>query len=83
MFVNYLLTFLEGIVTFVSPCLLPLLPVYVAYFAGGLPEASGNAAASQSASTSASRIAGSKFKGALGCVAGFTVLFCDMGAMAA
>ncbi|WP_454945909.1 cytochrome c biogenesis CcdA family protein [Cryptobacterium curtum] len=83
MFVNYLLTFLEGIVTFVSPCLLPLLPVYVAYFAGGLPEASGNAAASQLASTSASRIAGSKFKGALGFVAGFTVLFCALGAMAA
>jgi len=27
------LTFLEGIVSFVSPCMLPLLPVYVAYFA--------------------------------------------------
>ncbi len=32
---DYLLTFLEGVVTFVSPCLLPLLPVYLAYFAGG------------------------------------------------
>ena len=30
----YLAAFLEGIVTFVSPCLLPLLPVYLAYFAG-------------------------------------------------
>ncbi len=35
---NYLLTFLEGIVTFASPCLLPLLPLYVAYFAGGADE---------------------------------------------
>lgn len=35
---DYLLTFLEGIVTFVSPCLLPLLPVYLAYFAGGMQE---------------------------------------------
>lgn len=32
---QYLISFLEGIVTFISPCLLPLLPVYVSYFAGG------------------------------------------------
>lgn len=32
----YAVTFLEGIITFISPCLLPLLPVYVAYFAGGI-----------------------------------------------
>lgn len=32
---QYLLLFLEGIVTFVSPCILPLLPVYVSYFAAG------------------------------------------------
>lgn len=31
---GYLACFLEGIATFVSPCLLPLLPVYVAFFAG-------------------------------------------------
>ncbi len=28
-------TFLEGVISFVSPCMLPLLPVYVAYFAAG------------------------------------------------
>lgn len=27
--------FLEGIITFISPCLLPMLPVYISYFAGG------------------------------------------------
>lgn len=32
---DVLITFLEGIVTFVSPCLLPMLPLYLAYFAGG------------------------------------------------
>ena len=31
----YLITFLEGIITFLSPCLLPMLPVYLSYFAGG------------------------------------------------
>lgn len=32
---QYFISFLEGIVTFVSPCLLPMLPVYISYFAGG------------------------------------------------
>ena len=32
---NVLLTFAEGIVSFISPCMLPLLPVYVTYFAAG------------------------------------------------
>lgn len=34
---QYLLVFLEGIITFISPCLLPMLPLYVSYFAGGQP----------------------------------------------
>lgn len=32
---QYIISFLEGIVTFVSPCLLPMLPIYISYFAGG------------------------------------------------
>ena len=32
---QYLISFLEGVVTFLSPCLLPMLPVYLSYFAGG------------------------------------------------
>ena len=32
---QYLISFLEGIITFLSPCLLPMLPIYVTYFAGG------------------------------------------------
>lgn len=32
---SYLASFLEGIITFISPCLLPMLPIYLAYFAGG------------------------------------------------
>ena len=31
---DYLLTFLEGIASFISPCLLPMIPVYVSYFIG-------------------------------------------------
>lgn len=32
---QYILTFLEGIISFISPCMLPMLPIYVSYFAGG------------------------------------------------
>lgn len=32
---QYLISFLEGIITFLSPCLLPMLPIYISYFAGG------------------------------------------------
>lgn len=32
---QYFISFLEGIITFISPCHLPLLPVYISYFAGG------------------------------------------------
>lgn len=32
---QYAISFLEGIITFISPCLLPMLPVYLSYFAGG------------------------------------------------
>lgn len=32
---QYIIAFLEGIITFISPCLLPMLPIYISYFAGG------------------------------------------------
>lgn len=31
---QYFISFLEGIITFISPCLLPMLPIYLTYFAG-------------------------------------------------
>ena len=31
---QYLITFLEGFISFISPCMLPMLPLYVSYFAG-------------------------------------------------
>lgn len=72
---DYLITFLEGIITFVSPCLLPMLPIYVAYFAGA-----SNAAAvtgeSERARTHRTLV------NALGFVLGFTVVFVCLGAFA-
>lgn len=31
---EFLFTFLEGIASFISPCLLPMLPIYISYFLG-------------------------------------------------
>ena len=67
----YLVTFLEGVVTFISPCLLPLLPVYIAYFAGGVDKDGTGGAGPKHTLASA-----------LCFVAGFTVLFTAMGAFA-
>lgn len=72
---DYLATFLEGIVTFVSPCLLPMIPLYVAYFAGDA-----NAAVGEGVSSSARnrRI----LVRVLGFVLGFTLVFVALGALA-
>lgn len=35
---QYLITFLEGFISFISPCMLPMLPIYISYFAGGKDE---------------------------------------------
>lgn len=63
---DYLISFLEGIITFVSPCLLPMLPVYLSYFAGQ------NHVDKRKAT----------LKNALGFVLGFTIIFVTLGAFA-
>jgi Cytochrome c biogenesis protein len=62
----YLIAFLEGIITFISPCLLPMLPIYVSYFAGGNAEDGKRKV----------------LKNALAFVAGFTVVFVLLGVFA-
>lgn len=64
---QYLVAFLEGIITFISPCLLPMLPIYVSYFAGG-EEDDGKI--------------GKTLTNAIGFVLGFTIIFTAMGAFA-
>lgn len=66
---DLLLTFLEGIITFVSPCILPMLPIYLAYFAG-------DAGAEDEGRTRRTIIC------ALGFVLGFGMLFTLLGAFA-
>lgn len=63
---EYLLLFLEGIITFISPCILPMLPIYISYFAG---ENNDN-----------NKIGA--LKNSLGFVLGFTVVFTLLGTLA-
>ncbi|MCI8307611.1 MAG: cytochrome c biogenesis protein CcdA [Lachnospiraceae bacterium] len=62
---QYFISFLEGIITFISPCLLPMLPIYVSYFVGG-----------------GSRNMKKTLMNASGFVAGFTLVFMALGALA-
>jgi len=67
---QYLISFLEGIITFISPCILPMIPVYLLYFAGG---------------SGGERTGDNKGKvlvNALGFVLGFTIVFVALGALA-
>lgn len=65
---QYLITFLEGMITFISPCVLPMIPVYMLYFTGGDQRESGM---------------GRTLVRALGFVLGFTLLFVALGVFAA
>ena len=62
---QYVISFLEGLITFISPCLLPMLPVYISYFAGG-----------------GERNIRRTLTRAAGFVAGFTLVFVALGALA-
>jgi len=67
---QYLITFLEGIISFISPCMLPLLPLYISYFAG----ASGD--------DETGRKKQNVLPGAIAFVLGFTAVFSAMGVFA-
>lgn len=67
---QYFISFLEGIITFVSPCLLPMLPIYLSYFAGGC--------SADGSEKNAKRV----IKNALGFILGFTAVFVLLGALA-
>ncbi len=68
---EYLITFLEGIISFISPCMLPMLPIYLSYFAG-------DSGAEDREKTGKGR----GFFAALCFVLGFTLVFCLMGLFA-
>ncbi len=57
---EYAVILLEGIITFLSPCMLPMLPIYISYFAG-----------QENDNTNKLKT----LKNALGFVIGFTIIF--------
>ena len=63
---QYFILFLEGILTFISPCILPMLPIYISYFIGENDDITGNKA----------------LKNSIGFVIGFSVIFTLLGAAA-
>jgi len=70
-FLMYPLTFLEGVISFISPCLLPLLPIYIVFFAG---EDTDGEDTCQGMKRSA--------LGAVAFIIGFALVFTAMGAFA-
>lgn len=67
---QYLILFLEGVITFISPCLLPMLPIYLTYFVGESTDE--NLANNKSLA----------LKNAIGFVIGFSIVFVILGATA-
>ena len=65
---KYLLLFLEGVITFISPCILPMIPIYISYFSGG--------------NTNEPTEKYSIVRNTIGFVLGFTIIFTLVGALA-
>ena len=63
---NYFILFLEGIITFISPCILPMIPIYITYFMGGNEDNKSNKVLINS----------------IGFVIGFSIVFTILGAAA-
>ncbi len=66
---DYLIVFLEGIITFISPCILPMIPIYITYFIGDV-------------SADENKSSSNAFINSLGFVLGFTLIFVLLGAAA-
>ncbi|QNU68693.1 cytochrome c biogenesis protein CcdA [Ruminiclostridium herbifermentans] len=64
------MTFLEGILTFISPCILPMLPIYFVYLAGESQKSE------KSKPSSKNRL----LINSIGFVIGFTIVFTVLGA---
>ncbi|MEI8215875.1 MAG: cytochrome c biogenesis CcdA family protein [Eubacteriales bacterium] len=67
---KFFMVFLEGLLTFISPCILPMLPIYFAYLSGE--------AGLQSGSKDNFKL----LKNSSGFITGFTIIFVVLGAFA-
>lgn len=66
---DYFISFLEGIITFISPCILPMLPIYISYFMGDNKE-------------NEERNNNKALMNSIGFVIGFSIIFTLLGAAA-
>lgn len=71
---EYIITFMEGIISFISPCMLPMLPLYISYFAGDYRTTNATNAASKTQAATLVR--------AFAFVLGFTLVFTLLGVFA-
>lgn len=71
---DYLILFLEGIITFVSPCILPMIPIYITYFMGE--------DTTTKDTDSIFSFKNPALKNSIGFVLGFTIIFVLLGAAA-
>lgn len=69
---DYIMSFVNGVLTFVSPCILPMLPVYFTYLAGNINDEGYGKAENK----------GRLFVNAVGFVLGFAMVFVALGAAA-
>ncbi|MBR1771539.1 MAG: sulfite exporter TauE/SafE family protein [Lachnospiraceae bacterium] len=74
---EYLITFLEGVISFISPCMLPMLPLYLSYF-GGVRDERRQEGQDGQGGIKISRTV----RGAAAFVTGFTIVFCLLGLFA-
>lgn len=65
---QYIVLFLEGIISFISPCMLPMLPIYITYFSGA-------------SDVSPEKKNRTTLVNAVGFVLGFTLVFVLLGAL--
>ncbi len=69
---TYIWSFVNGFLTFVSPCILPMLPIYFSYLAGSIEDGKGGEKSEKE------RL----FINSIGFVIGFTIVFVLLGAAA-
>lgn len=71
---EYIITLMEGIISFISPCMLPMLPIYISYFAGNNQNSAETTTTKSGQTTTLIR--------AFAFVLGFTLVFTLLGVFA-
>ena len=82
---DYVLTFIEGVASFISPCMLPMIPIYLSYFIGennGISTRDNNEEDNNEEDNKKNKINKNVVINSIGFVIGFTALFIILGVFA-